>query len=184
MMSPFGVKANTKQQWANFTNYYIDCQITQSMSQTSVAFRDFLEKLDNKIVELVKEHPQIFGSGNEYSSMLRHCHRSNLVWIYPKLFKMQLPRDSNGNFTSVLFDETKNKIKLKEDNIEELLCKRKVFKCIIECSKLWSFNEKVGSIWNIVQLKFSEQSQKEPEELESNENSSTNVYSSLMILDD
>ena len=72
---------------------------------------------------------------------------------YPKLFRIQLPRDKNGNFTFFAFDETKEKIKVSESNIENLFSRGKVFRGIIECQKLWVYNGKIGSIWNLVQMK-------------------------------
>jgi len=110
---------------------------------------------------------------------------------YPKLVKFNLPRDKNGNFESFIFDINKEKIPVSENNIEEILSKGKVFRAIIECVKVWVYNGKVGSIWKVVQLKFSE---KELDNSVKNNitdtnfndknNICTNVYTQLMIDDD
>ena len=178
LYTPFGVKSINKT-WSNFTEYYIDCSLNQANTDVANKFKDFIEKMDNKIFELVKENPEMFNTQKDtvvvdnlsYNSILR-TNRD-----YPKLMKLQLQRDKNGNFESFIFNEKKEKIKVGEDNIEELLRKGKIFKCIIECSKVWCYNDKVGSIWNIVQLKFSENKNRQ------NDTSMENVYNTLMIQD-
>lgn len=172
LYTPFGVKSNTKD-WAKFDEYYLDCSLNQSDSDQSISFREFMDKLDNKIQELVKENKDLMNIPKEsedftYNSILRE-NKS-----YPKLMKLQLPRDKNGNFDCFIFNSDKTKVKIDETNIEDILVKGKIFKCIIECSKLWYFKEKVGSIWNIIQLKFADI------KVLSNE-SSEKLYNSCMI---
>ncbi len=174
LYTPFGVNSLSKE-WSNFNEYNVECSLNQSSSPTSSAFRLFLETLDSKIAELVTENAHLFANGTSgtYTSILRD--NGN----YPKRIKLQFPRDKNGNFESVLFDDQKQKLLLNETNINECVSKGKIFKCIIECAKVWSFNGKVGSIWNIVQLKFSEQHQQQQE------NAFTNsaAYTELVIED-
>jgi uncharacterized protein YbaP (TraB family) len=93
--------------------------------------------------------------------------------------KLQLTRDRNGNFESFVFDEKKQKIPIDENNIEDILCKGKTFKTIIECVKVWYYDGKVGTIWKIVQLKLSEKTFDEKLEKEDG----MNVYNQLMIDD-
>ena len=171
LYTPFGVKGIDKE-WANFTEYSIDCVLNQASSETAIAFKSFLEKLDQVLNQLFKDNLYIFNNdmnGNEtYTPILREN------GSYPKLLKVQLPRDKNGNFETVMFDEKKDKIKVIEGSIVELLPKGKTFKCIIECSKVWFYNGKVGSIWNAVQLKFSDPKvQKQV----------SNIYNTIMIED-
>lgn len=181
---PFGVKSVIKE-WSNFTDYNIDCSLNQSTSENAIAFRNSIEQLDKIITELVKDNLTLFNSKNEnanenfvYSPILREN------GTYPKLMKLQLPRDKNGNFESFMFDDKKQKIKLNENNILEFLPKGKVFKCIIECSKIWYYNGKVGSIWNVVQLKFSEKPSKQNEvENTNNTNQSNNTNDTYMFLE-
>jgi len=173
LYSPFGVKGVSKE-WSVLTDYYIDCSLNQSASETSVLFKEFLEKLDEKINELVNDNEELFKddvTDCTYTPILR------VNGNYPKLFKLQLVRDRNGNFESFFFDESKNKIKVSEDNVEDVLSKGKNFKCIVECSKIWCYNGKIGSIWNIVQCKFSKQAYKSPG------HSEPSTYQTLMIED-
>jgi hypothetical protein len=180
---PFGVKFISKE-WSNFTEYYIDCFLNNSKSDVSVNFKKSIENLDELIQKLVKENIGLFNSKTEtandqflYSPILREN------GTYPKLMRLQLTRDKNGNFESFLFDENKQKIPLKESNIENVLCKGKIFKTIIECVKVWYYNGKVGSMWKIVQLKFSEKTiTNEPQEQQQQQQQSA-IYNQLMIID-
>jgi hypothetical protein len=156
LYTPFGVKSIDKD-WSNFTEFYIECSLNNATNEKSVAFRDFMEKLDKKIESLAQENTAVFNTPKSkvtgdcvYSPMFR----SN--GTYPALMKQQFPRDKNGNFTSFFFDENKQKVLVDEAVITDMLSPRKVFKCIIECAKIWCFNGKIGSIWNTVQLKLTE----------------------------
>lgn len=187
LYSPFGVKPIIKE-WSNFTEYNLDCSLNQSNSENSVLFRETIERLDIIIQKLVKDNLNLFNANQEdfvYNNILR------VNGNYPKLIKFNLPRDKNGNFESFIFDINKDKISINENNIEEILSKGKVFRSIIECVKIWYYNGKVGSIWKIVQLKFSE---KEPDnsiksnaintDFNTNNNDKANIYTQLMIDDD
>lgn len=182
MYLPFGVKSVSKE-WSNYSEYNMDCFLNNSTSSISVTFRESIEKLDDIIKNLVKSNLELFNSKNEsanenfaYSPILREN------GSYPKLMRLQLTRDRNGNFESVVFDENKKKVKIDEHNIDTILSKGKNFKTIIECVKVWYYNGKVGSIWSIVQLKFSERSKVEMEPLEPT--TMNQVYNQLMIIDD
>lgn len=176
LYSPFGAKPTIKE-WSNFTEYNIDCSLNQSGSENAVQFREMIETLDKVIEKLVNENLTLFNLSETkdllYSSMLRENNS------YPKLIKLNLSRDRNGNFESFIFNTQKEKIPVNERNIEEILSKGKVFKAIIECVKVWCYNGKIGSVWKIVQLKFSE---KEPEPTAKLFDPSK-VYSQLMIDD-
>ncbi|NBU34174.1 hypothetical protein EB118_04875 [bacterium] len=143
---PFSVNSNTKE-WSNMTEYSIECSLDQSSSEQSVAFKTFLEKLDETVESLLKAHPDVTTDFTYYKFFKDNGN-------YPKRMRLQLPRDKYGNFCSFVFDNNKNKIPISEDNLETVLCKGKVFKCIIECAKVYIYNGKAGSIWNITQLKF------------------------------
>ena len=164
----------------------MDCFLNNSTSDISITFRESIEKLDEIIKNLVKTNLPLFNSKNEsanenfiYSPILRE--NGN----FPKLMRLQLSRDRNGNFESIVFDENKKKIKIEEHNINTVLSKGKNFKTIIECVKVWYYNGKVGSIWNIVQLKFSEKLKIENEGNSNFETTTINpVYNQLMIDDD
>lgn len=157
LYSPFGVKSVAKD-WSNFEEYYIDCSMNNASHDSCVAFRECMQKMDEVIKNLVTDNKELFVSGK--SSAINDDFAYTPIMkengTYPKLIKLQLPRDKNGNFTCFLFDEAKQKVKLTADNAEQLLRKGTIFKCIIELSKIWTYNNKAGSIWNIVQLKLSE----------------------------
>lgn len=183
LYSPFGVKPIIKE-WSNFTEYNLDCSLNQSNSENSVLFKETIERLDTIIQNLVKDNLSLFNAKQDdfvYNNILR------ANGSYPKLMKFNLPRDKNGNFESFIFDINKEKIPISENNIEEILSKGKVFRSIIECVKVWVYNGKVGSIWKVVQLKFSE---KEPDNsvknniTNTNFNDKSNIYTQLMIDDD
>jgi hypothetical protein len=184
MYTPFGVKSVNKE-WSNYAEYNINCSLNQSTSETSITFKNAIEKLDKIIEKLVKENINLFNSKNEnanenfiYSPILREN------GSYPKLMNLQVSRDKNGNFESFIFNENKQKVKIDENNISEILSKGKTFKTILECVKVWYYNGKVGSIWKIVQLKFSERTFTKQDSEKEEEGSSKNVYNQLMILDD
>jgi hypothetical protein len=169
LYTPFGVNQNVKD-WSNFTEYSVECSLNQSTSEQATAFREFLERLDSTIENLLKDQ---IPDGFVYYNILKES--SN----YPKRMRLQLPRDKNGNFQSFIFDTDKTKIMLDDSSIESVISKGKVFKCIIECAKIWVYNGKAGSIWNINQLKFSEVSI--PVVTDDTRAEDARVYSELMI---
>lgn len=177
LYTPFGVKSINKE-WSTFTEYNIDCSLNQANTDSASVFRNTIEKLDQVINNLVKENPDIFTTtkGDRLSNNFTYTPILRENGNYPKLMKLQFTRDKNGNFDSFVFDEKKEKIMIDESNITEILTKGKIFKCIIECSKVWFYNDKIGTIWNIVQLKLSENKMTQPRITES-------TYTNLMIDD-
>lgn len=151
LYTPFGVKSINKE-WSPMTEYYIDCSLNQSDSEIAVEFREQVEVLDKKIQNLVETSSDLFKGENPDSFVYNPILREN--GTYPKLMRLQLPRDKNGNFTFFAFDENKGKIKITESNIENVLSKGVVFKGIVECQKVWLYKGKVGTIWNLVQMKM------------------------------
>lgn len=95
-----------------------------------------------------------------------------------------LSRDSKGNFESVIFDENKDKIIINEKSLEDVLCKGKIFKTIIECNKIWYYNGRFGTTWNIKQLKFVNNIPIDENTTDNNTNTNNNIYQNIMILDD
>ncbi len=183
LYTPFGVKLNSNN-YSPFSVCHIDCSLNQSQSEISMKYRECLEKLDEKIIELIQENLTLFNTGNMnyksedipniYSSILRENK------TYPKLMKITLPRDSKGNFDCVIFDENKEKIPITEENVEEVLCKGKIFKVIMEVGRLWYFNNRFGITWHLKQLKFTET----PIIMEDTNKNNSEIYGNLMILED
>lgn len=143
LYSPFGVKSFMKT-WSPFASYTMDCYVNNGENEV---FDNFFIKLEETIEKLVKEYDET--SQLEYQPIMRQN------GSYPKLLKIQLPRDKNGNFECFVFDQDKKSIKVNDSNIEEVLCKKTSFKTIVKCSKVWIYNGKVGTTWDLVQLKVS-----------------------------
>lgn len=159
MYLPFGVKM-VQNNYSAFMDCQIDCSLNQSNSPVSVACRESLEKLDERVQCLIQDNLDLFKLRDmNIDGMYLPILKENKS--YPKLIKLGLPRDNMGNFSMVVFDNLKEKIPLNDDNVETILCKSKVFGSIIECNKVWHYNGKFGVKWNIVQLKFVEQKPRE-----------------------
>ena len=188
MYAPFGVKVN-QNSYSPFTTCHLDCSLNQSASEVSVKYRQALEALDLKVIELLKDSIHLFNTGNLafteddipniYSPMLRENK------TYPKLMKITLPRDSKGNFECVIFDESKEKVALNDNTIEDVLCKGKIFKGIIECGKIWYYNGRFGTTWNLKQLKFIENNVVDNQPNQTNQSAQkAEIYQNIMLLDD
>lgn len=180
MYTPFGVKVNTNN-YSSFTTCQIDCSLNQSGSESSMKYASGLEALDARIIELLKESESLFTVGNsviteELVNIYNPILKPNKT--YPKLIKIALPRDTKGNFEFVVFDKSgKSKVPITDSNIEDVLCKGIIFKGIIECAKIWYYNGRFGTTWNLKQMKFCEQNEPRVSE-------NSGVYQSLMIMDD
>jgi hypothetical protein len=179
LYSPFGVRSQNKE-WSNFTEYSLDCSVNSSTSSdSSLLFKNFLEEFDIRLKKLLLDNIELFATAKgidvekvDYSPVYKQN------GDYPKLFRFNLNRDKMGNFETFVFDSSKSKIKLTDDNITDTLSKGKPFKCIIECSRVWYFNEKVGSMWNAIQIKFSENKQQNLETTKTIESSTQNSNNS------
>ena len=146
---PFGV-SKFKKQWSAFEEYSVDCYINDSNNNTEYVSK--LTEFNDHIFNLSKSNLQLFGLHSSAEVTNSPFYRDNKN--YPKLLKLQLPRDQNGNFTTQFFDENSERIVINEQNIETILHKKTLFKSIITCSKVWAYQNKIGSVWNIVQLKL------------------------------
>lgn len=178
MYSPFGVKSFMKE-WSTFSEYSIDCSLNQS--STTTPFNIFLEELDKRITVLVQDNLEIFNNPKSNVAVPNSVDYQPIMrenGSYPKLMRLQITRDKNGNFTSFVFDENKNSVKIDESNAADVLTKGKAFKSIIECSKVWLYNGKVGTVWTINQLRFAENNRTKPVATVDE-----SVYNELMICD-
>ena len=159
MYAPFGINGKSND-YSPFTNWTLDCSINQNQSESSLTYQTTIDKIDQSLVDLIKSNNHLFNPkdiqyidfeqdiNDFYSPILRQNK------TYPKLMKLSFPRDRNGNILAVLFDENSKKIALNDDCIEELLGKGTVFKCIVEFSKFWCFQNRIGSTWNVLQLRI------------------------------
>ena len=167
MYTPFGIRS-TEKTWSNFNEYSIACSISE-YNQTS--FLEFIEKLNNKIQELVKNNISLFpDASNDF--VYNPIFRSN--GNYAALLNAVFKRDTNGNFNSFVFDENKTNIELNEQVLESTLSKGKLFKTLIQCAKVWYYNGKVGTIWNINQLKLIQKTETKTQQ--KNTQINTNAY--------
>ena len=181
---PFGI-SKYKKQWSQYEEYSIDCYIQDDNKNIDVKFTE----LNNKIFELVKENAQLFSNTDVSTLSNSPFYRDNKS--YPKLLKLQLPRDSNGNFTTQFFDENGTIIHVDENNIDEILAKKTTFKTLITCSKVWVYQNKVGSIWNIVQIKLNPKQTNDSESEtsidgsdDSKNDKNSKLYTQNMLIDD
>ena len=191
MYSPFGINGKSND-YSPFTNWTLDCSINQNPSIASLAYQDTINTIDKSVIDLIKTNNNLFNpkdtqniefeQNDFYSPILRQNK------TYPKLMKLSFPRDRNGNILSILFDENGNKILLNDNNIEKLLSKGTIFKCIIEFSKFWCFQNRIGSTWNVLQLRLCSKKINIVEELdnetEQNVTTNNNFNNNLMLDDD
>jgi len=146
---PFGV-SKYKKQWSAFEEYSVDCYINDSNNNTEYVSK--LTEFNDHLFNLSKSNLQLFGLHQSVEVTNSPFYRDNKT--FPKLLKLQLPRDQNGNFTTQFFDENSKRIIVNEQNIDTVLSKKTLFKSIITCSKVWAYQNKIGSIWNVLQLKL------------------------------
>jgi hypothetical protein len=150
MYLPFGLKDNeNKSQWSNFKEYYFDCTLRNDDEESN--FNTFLENLNKRITSLINEH----------TGFKQECNENNYGKIqksgkFKNLIKLNIQRDKEGNFNSYFFKyntaKKHDKILIKDENINSTLRQGTVFIPTINCSKIYYYNEKYGSLWNIVQM--------------------------------
>lgn len=154
MYTPFGVKIDSNQ-YSSFTNCSVSCSLDKS---TTIVQKNKIEELEKKIVSLIKDSMDLFPKETQSITFddtdSFYCPLLRGNSSYPKLMKLSLPRDKNGNFDFFVFGENKEKIPITDSNIEDVLFKGACFRGIIECSKLWYYNGRIGSTWNVVQLRL------------------------------
>lgn len=173
LYSPFGVKVYT-----NNYSQYTDCSV--SVSCNDVNSMKYYEALDNRIQELITENLEYFNTKEPIEEVkLAHLFRPNKDW--PKLAKINIPRDRNGNLESVLFDQEKNKIRINDFNIETVMAKQKTFSGIIECTKVWFYNGGFGTTWNLKQARFFDQQKPAVDGRDTPESQEPHIYSQCMI---
>lgn len=144
LYSPFGVKGYTND-YSRHTNWVIDCSLP---GEDKVEPYD---KLQVRVMELIKEKEELFKDIDLDGDYLAPIFRDNKT--YPRLMKMNIPRDTKGNLLSVYFDENGDKHKIVDNNIEELLRNGSKFRSIIECGKIWVYKGRVGVTWNNIQIR-------------------------------
>ena len=191
MFIPFGVKIYNSD-WSSFTNCHIDCSLFISSNPKSQKVLELTEKLGDRVCDLIYENLGMFNAVDKFESVNEVKEVFNPIFKknenYPDLTKISLPRDSKGNFDLVIFDKDKQKVPLNDNNITTVLSKGIVFKGIVECSKVWFYNGRFGTMWNLQQMRLydnkKQQQRGEEEELTENLVKKESVYGKLMIDED
>lgn len=148
---PFNLNKYQKQ-WSNYEDYSVDCYVDNSGDNESQDSIQKLNELNECIFDTVKTNLNLFNVPNNEEISFSPFYRDNKT--YPKLLKLNFPRDTNGNFITQFFDGNSNKIFVDETNIDTILTKKTSFKTIIGCSKVYVYQGKAGCSWDILQLKL------------------------------
>jgi hypothetical protein len=169
MFLPFGLKENeNKSQWSNFKEYYFDCSIRQDSEESN--FNNFLNNLNSRIMTLI----------NEQSSFKEDCIENNYGKIektskFKNLIKLNIQRSKDGNFNSYFFKynsaKKHDKLLIKDENINDILKYGTIFIPTINCSKIYYYKDKYGSVWNLVQMLIIDTPENKP-----GNNNVSNVY--------
>jgi len=145
---PFAVR-EIKSDYSNFTNCSIDCNLVDQSEQENY---DALDERFKNVIRfskvLVTDDSVDFSDDSFYFDMFKPNKD------FPRLVKICLPRDRNGNFDFTLFDKDKTQIRVTDANVQELFSNSPVIKAIIECKSIWVFKGRIGITWNLVQARF------------------------------
>ena len=149
MYSPFGINEN-QSKYSSHLEYSISASVNASDMENAVSTREILELIDHKIEDIIKEKSEVLNLQDDYSYFSFYKNSGN----YPKLIKFSFPRDTHGNFKTTVFDDDKKKVPLSDSNISEIFKKGSLFRISAVNKKIWAFNGKVGTIWEIDQVKL------------------------------
>lgn len=136
---PFDCSENT-QSWAQHKQWSVSCNILNN------EFANLLNKIDAKIKSLLQDKEYI-----DESTLYRNVLYSNTNYT---TLRLNIKRNNkDGNFISSIFDIDKNKIYINDNNISNQFTKN-YMKAVFECEKLYVYNNKAGSVWNLDQSRF------------------------------
>lgn len=152
MYMPFGV-SSFENKFSSFADYQVSVYVSENDTKT-------LDSLDARVQELGHETGILNFDSCEWRPILKKNKD------FPRLLTLKLPRDKNGNFETIVFDEDKNKIMIGLDNIEEIFCKKRTFKCVFQNVKVWEYNGAIGSIWKILQIRYCRETVKKTDIIE------------------
>lgn len=149
MYTPF-LPNSYENTWSNFATYKLAVRVSNDFVGTC----DYLD-------ENIKKN---YDESTVFTNMLKRKDD------FPPLLNLNLPRDSQGRFETVVFESDKvTKHLITEQNINELFCKGRKFYAEIECEKLWEFTSKndnqhrAGLSWILKQVVLEELEKKETE---------------------
>lgn len=168
MFIPFGINRYTNS-WSANDNISFCC----SCDDNTEEFKKTIDELD-AIVE--KKLNDFTGENFELTRSF-----SNKNPAYKKYIKLNITRDREGDFSTYFYDSDKNNVVLDDSTIEEFITKRGRCKCIIECAKIWTRDNRASIIWNANIVKsIAENEHTEKSESEGN-TCDADVYNSCMI---
>lgn len=147
MYSPFGINTN-QNKYNPVLEYSISASINSSDTDFATDTRVALEALDGKIQQLVTDKRDDLNLPDDFIYTSFYKNSGN----YPKLIKFNFTRDSHGNFKTVVFNSKKEKVVLNENNITDIFKKGSLFRVITNNKKIWSYNGKAGTIWDLDQI--------------------------------
>jgi len=177
-----------KKQWSTYDDYIIDCYIDSGHSDNEYIQK--MSQFNDVIFDLVKTNLHLFNVPENEQICFTPFYKDNKT--FPKLLKLHLPRDTNGNFMTQFFDENSNKIFVDENNIQTILSKKSTFKTIINCSKVYMYQNRAGCAWDIMQLKLvnatkeiaiSDSSDNGSASEEDNTNDNNHIYTQIALID-
>jgi hypothetical protein len=147
LYTPFGLNSNQSKFTPNL-EYSITASVNASDTESAILTRTKLEALDKHIEDLVLSKKEDMKIDDDFCYTSFYKNSGN----YPKLIKFNFVRDANGNFKTIVFDSNKQKIPITDSNIEEIFKRGTLFKAITINKKIWTFNSKVGTIWDLDQI--------------------------------
>lgn len=176
LYTPFGVNSYSNQ-WSDIDTYTINCSFLDTNNKDK--FTTFFNKLDEKIKTLVYENLDLFNIVDE--SVITYCSmykkQQNKSTNYPALINLNFKRDTNGNFSTIYYNENSEQVILTESNISELIPKKSCFKTILSINKISFYNNSIYINIVIDQIKKNIKNKSET-------SNSSNDFTKLLIVDD
>lgn len=150
---PFGVQINKFKTYSDFTEYYIDFSVIESENKE---FVELFKEIETKIKTLLVEQKMLSeDSLEEVNKKFTGILKENEG--YQPLFKVNIPRKSNGHFDFSVFDTEKEIVSVSDSNIQDVLSKGSFCKIVFEIDKIWYFKERYGITLKLNQLRLCKQ---------------------------
>lgn len=155
---PFGVQINKFKTYSDFTEYYIDFSVIDSENKE---FLELFKEMEKKIKELLVDQKMLSeDSLEEVEKKFTGILKENEG--YQPLFKVNIPRKSNGHFDFSVFDPEKELVSVTDSNIQDVLSKGSFCKIVFEIDKIWYFKERYGITLKLNQLRLCKREETQP----------------------
>lgn len=139
--------------------FNVDVSLNKSEEKLIKLLRDIDEYIKNYALENSKElfeKPRDMRLINEvYKSNIRENNKG-----YDPIMRIKIKKDKNEKYTANIFNDKKEKVELRDDNIKEVISKGMVMKSIIECLGIWVNGSGFGLSWRLEQGRLKEGSKK------------------------